>query len=121
METEKRKHARSGLQMDNQESQFYVSKDQETINITKIRDVSFSGVGLEMPRPFPVGEKLALTYEEDDGFQIQVNGTVIWCDSDAGRHTLGVEFEGHNGQDSSLLFMALRKYIDEFDGAYYDA
>lgn len=121
MDTEKRKHVRNDLQMDNQESQFYVSKDQETINVTRIRDVSFSGVGLEMPRSFPVGEKLALTYEEDDGFQIQVNGRVIWCDSGVDRHTLGVEFEGQNGQDASLLFMALRKYMDEFDGAYYDA
>jgi len=121
MDTEKRKHARSGLQMERQESQFYVSKDQETINITKIRDVSISGVGLEMPRAFPVGEKLSLTYDDNDGFQIQINGTVIWCNSESENHTLGIKYEKENGEDNSLFFLALRKYIDEFDGAYYDA
>ncbi len=121
METEKRKHARSGLQMEQQSSQLYISKDQETINITNIRDVSISGVGLEMSRAFPVGEKLSLTYKDDDGFLININGTVAWCDSETDNHALGIEFEKQTGQDNSLFFLAIRKYIDDFDGTYFDA
>jgi len=108
--------------MKDQEDQFSIEKDQETFNITRIKDVSISGVGLEMPRALPVGDQLSISYNSGD-FQLSILGTVIWCDPEtqSGPYTLGIEFNPESRENNALFFLAIRKYLDEFDGAYMDA
>jgi len=122
MASEKRKNARSGLSMENQEGQFNIEKDQESFSIKRIRDVSISGVGLEMSRALPVGEQLSLSYNSGD-FQLSILGTVIWCnpETQSGPYILGIEFNPESRENNALFFLAIRKYLDEFDGAYMDA
>ncbi len=118
---EKRKNARSGLVMEDQETQFMLVQNGETFAISKVRDVSISGVGLEAQHEFSEGEQVALAYDSGD-FQLSINGTVMWCTAeDSGSFAMGVEFDMSNRQDNALFFLAIRKYLDEFDGAYIDA
>lgn len=118
---EKRKNARSGLAMENQESQFMLMENGETFAISHVRDVSISGVGLEAHHEFSEGTQVALAYDSGD-FQLSINGTVMWCTAEDGdSFTMGIEFDADNRQDNALFFLAIRKYLDEFDGAYIDA
>lgn len=118
---EKRKNARSGLSVANQENLFSLIRDQERFRISKVRDVSISGIGLETRHSFQTGEHVALAYEEGD-FQLHINGRIMWCKlGDGGQFAMGIEFDPGNRQDNALFFLAIRKYLDEFDGTYIDA
>lgn len=121
MAQEKRRNVRSGLVMDDQGSRFMLMQDGQSFDIGKVRDVSISGVGLVVPHHFAEGEKVALAYDSGD-FQLNIGGTVIWCNECEGDNfTMGIEFDRDNRQDNALFFLAIRKYLDEFDGTYIDA
>ncbi len=118
---EKRKNARSGLAMENQETQFMLMRGDEPLAISKVRDVSISGVGVEARHEFKEGEAVALAYDSGD-FQLSIQGTVMWCKPEGGgEYAMGIEFDTSNRQDNALFFLAIRKYLDEFDGTYIDA
>ncbi len=118
---EKRKNARSGLAMENQANQFTLLRNEESFDISRVRDVSISGIGLESPHPFREGEQVALAYEDGD-FRLNINGRIMWCKAENDqRYAMGIEFDHGNRQDNALFFLAIRKYLDEFDGTYIDA
>ncbi len=118
---EKRKNARSGLVMEDLENRFSLLCDRRNYAITKVRDVSISGVGLEAPHPFQSGDQVSLVYDSGD-LRLSIGGTVMWCQPQSdGVHALGIQFDRANRQDTALFFLAIRKYLDEFDGTYIDA
>lgn len=118
---EKRQNARCGLVMEDQEIQFTLMQNDKTFAINRVRDVSISGVGLEAQQEFSKGEQLSLAYNSGD-FQLSINGTVMWCTAqDNNNFALGIKFDMENRQDNALFFLAIRKYLDEFDGTYIDA
>lgn len=121
MPLEKRRNARSGLVMDDQGSRFMLLQNEESFDISRVRDVSISGVGLEVPHAFGEGEQVSLAYDSGD-FQLRIQGTVMWCNaSEDGGYAMGIEFDRESHQDNALFFLAIRKYLDEFDGTYIDA
>ena len=119
---EKRRNARSSLNIGDEHNLFFLLAEGNSYEIREIRDVSISGVGLATQRAFEPGEKVALRYDSDD-FELKIDGTVAWCNQthDNGNCHMGIEFDPANRENNSLFFLALRKYLDEFDSAYIDA
>jgi len=111
---DQRLNDRLGISMGQEENQFYIERAGEIHPIKDVRDVSISGMGLEISEGFTKGEKIILNYNSD-GFNMQIDGTVMWCDSQHSGSAMGIEFDGSNQGDNTLFFMAMRKYLDEFD------
>jgi len=114
---EKRQHSRKPFNSTENDFSFYLEDKGELYEINSVQDVSISGVGVGMPKEFNIGQKVALKYDSAD-YHIAINGTIIWCDniSNLGPCRLGVEFDPGNKEDNALFFLAVRKYLDPFDG-----
>jgi hypothetical protein len=120
---EKRRDVRSSIAIPEQKLRFSLRSDAGTHTIITMRDVSISGVGIETPGDVNLqpGMKITLEYAEQD-FALAIDGAIIWCNpSHSDRCMMGVKFDPRNQRDNCLFFLALRKYLDEFDGTYIDA
>lgn len=117
---EKRQENRASVNLDGQTNQFYVKFAGNTFPIANIRDVSVSGVGLQLDEMIAQGETIELGYDSTD-LSLQVKGNVIWCDGHQRPVSVGVEFSRETPQENMLFFMAMRKFLDEFDGVTTDA
>jgi len=117
---EKRQEPRANVTLEGQNNQFFVEFSGETFPIANIRDVSVSGVGLQLDHIIAQGESIELGYNSDD-LNLKVKGNVIWCDAHEQPVSVGVEFTQETPQENMLFFMAMRKYLDEFDGITMDA
>lgn len=119
---EKRSSSRSGITLQNHHNLFFLEQDNERHAITHIRDVSLSGVGINMNQPINANESVALTYDSDD-FTLTINGVAAWCNPRDGGdgYSLGIRFNAADPNDNSLFFLAIRKYLDDFDGGTFDS
>jgi hypothetical protein len=120
---DQRRDVRSGITVTEPQNSFSLRSDAGVHSISAMRDVSISGVGIEIRRDGALrpGTKIMLEYTEQD-FALVIDGTVMWCNPTGNdRLMMGVKFEPRNQRDNCLFFLALRKYHDEFDGAYIDA
>jgi hypothetical protein len=117
---EKRQETRASVNLDGQNNHFFVEFAGQTFPIANIRDVSVSGVGLQLDQMIAQGETIELAYTSDD-LDLKVKGNVIWCDGHDRPVSVGVEFCHDTPQDNMLFFMAMRKFLDEFDGVTMDA
>jgi len=119
---EKRSSTRSGITLENHHNLFFLEQDNEKLAITHIRDVSLSGVGINVSRPIDASAPIALTYDSDD-FTLTINGVTAWCNPKEGGdgYSLGIRFNATDPNDNSLFFLAVRKYLDDFDGGTFDA
>jgi len=111
---DQRLNDRLGINMAHGDNQFYIEHSGQIHPIENVRDVSISGMGLEISEGFNEGERVMLNYSSD-GFSMQIDGTVMWCDSQHSGSAMGIEFDSANQSDNTLFFMAMRKYLDEFD------
>lgn len=112
---DQRQETRVNVNLQEQHNEFFMEVAGQTIAINNIRDVSVSGVGLELDHIIAQGETIALGYQSDD-FNMKIKGTVAWCDASDGPTSIGVEFSSDSPQDNMLFFMAMRKFLDQFDG-----
>ena len=113
---EKRRNARSGLVQGDHHNRFFLEKGDTSHAITQVRDVSISGVGVVTDTPVEPRERIALTYDSDD-FRLTVRGIAAWCqpNEQTQTYTMGIEFDSSDPADNSLFFLAVRKYLDDFD------
>ncbi len=113
---EKRRETRSELNPGDHHNLFFLEKGDASHPISKVRDVSISGVGIITDAPAEASEKVALTYDSDD-FRLTINGVAAWCSAndDGTGYAMGIEFDASDPADNSLFFMAVRKYLDDFD------
>ncbi len=114
---EKRRNTRSELVQGDHHNLFFLEKGDTSHAITQVRDVSISGVGVVTDIPVEPRERIALTYDSDD-FRLTIKGVAAWCQAagDGRGYTMGIEFDTADPADNSLFFLAVRKYLDEFDG-----
>jgi hypothetical protein len=117
---DQRQETRVNVELQGQTNSFYVEFADQSVPITNIRDVSVSGVGLELEQIIAQGETIELGYDSDD-LNLKVKGHVAWCDANASPVALGIEFTSETPQENMLFFMAMRKYLDSFDGVTIDA
>lgn len=113
---EKRRNVRSDLTEGSHHNLFFLEQGERSYPIKQVRDVSISGVGIISDAPLEPRERIALTYDSDD-FRLTINGVAAWCEpvGDGRGYTMGIEFDAGDPADNSLFFLAVRKYLDEFD------
>ena len=117
---DQRQDIRVGVSIDSQQNEFFLHCGDQSFEIRKIRDVSISGVGLETVQNCEKGDTVVLKYDSDD-LKLNIRGTVMWCKPlDHDGYALGIEFDVQNREDNTLFFMAMRKYLDEFDSLPYN-
>lgn len=117
MSEEKRKYPRKGFNSAVDECSFYLEEKGRLYEINDVQDVSISGVGVHLPKKFNIGQKIVLKYESPD-YHLSIDGTIAWCDNavQPGSSRLGIEFDAGNQEDNSLFFLAVRKFLDPFNG-----
>ena len=121
-ELERRRHERKNVKNDIH-GEFQASIDGKSYPVLQIKDVSISGIGLTLPMDAEPDSEIRLTFSADD-LKLAINGRIAWiADSDnpapelavEKAYKVGVEFDPANGDHNCLLFMALRKYLDDFE------
>lgn len=117
---DKRQETRVNVELQGQTNNFYVEFAGQSVPITNIRDVSVSGAGIELEQIIAQGETIELIFNSDD-LNLKIKGTVAWCDANNKPVSLGIEFTRETPRDNMLFFMAMRKFLDEFDGITLDA
>jgi hypothetical protein len=114
---DRRQEERKEFHMSECEGTFTLEVDDELFEIENVFDISLSGMGVETQCYLDPGKAVTITYEEDD-CDVSVTGTVTWCEDDPeshGDYRVGILFDYSYRDKNSLLFMAVRKYLDTFD------
>ena len=117
---DQRQDIRVGVSINNQYNDFFLHCGDQTFEISKIRDVSISGVGVETVQACEKGDTVVLKFDSDD-LKLNIRGSVMWCKPlERDGYALGIEFDVQNREDNTLFFMAMRKYLDDFDSLPYN-
>lgn len=121
-EFERRRHARKSVYTDIQ-GEFQANIDGKNYPVLNIKDVSISGIGLSLPLNAEPDTEIRLTFSAED-LKLAIKGRVAWTTESENptpdiavecAYMVGVEFDPANGDHNCLLFMALRKYLDDFE------
>lgn len=117
---EARVYSRHILRAERSSGSFHLRANGELITLIGIADLSLSGTGVLVRKPFPRGAAVTLTYTSH-GCHVEVNGRVMWCDSEAGAlnspvntFRAGIGFECVDFDNTQLMFLALRAHLDPF-------
>jgi hypothetical protein len=119
---ESRENERKPLITPDTEAIFFIEANGERHPFDKVKDVSVSGAGIQLAVPLEQSSSIVLGFDQDD-YQVRVQGTVVWCqaleqesadDPAQRRYRMGVRFNPLDMKNSSLLFLALREFIDPF-------
>ena len=119
---ESRENERKPLVTPDKEAVFFVESNGARYPFDKVKDVSVSGAGIQLSVPLVPTSAIVLGFEQSD-YQVRVQGTVVWCqaleeaytDDTAPQHyRMGVRFNPLDIKNSSMLFLALREFIDPF-------
>ncbi len=103
--------------------EFQITIEGKSYPVLNVKDVSISGIGLTFMQEIATNTEIRLCFNAAD-LKLAISGRVAWCtenkssasDSDASdTFQLGIEFDASNKDHNCLLFMALRKYLDDFD------
>ena len=122
---ESRENERKPLVAPDKEVIFFIESNGARYPFDKVKDVSVSGAGIQLPVPLAPSSAIILGFDQDD-YQVRVQGTVVWCqaleeecanDSAPQCYRMGVRFNPMDMKNSSLLFLALREFIDPFGAA----
>ena len=122
---EDRKHPRLTLDTMGVGNSFHIEVYDDSFELDCVHDVSVCGTGIQIPRHIEAGALIRLVYKTRD-YAISVKGITVWCTPiplgaedptpTIPSYRTGIQFDpgDHN---CALFFMALKKYIDPFDGA----
>lgn len=122
---ESREHERKPLLAPEKEGAFFIEADGERYFFDTVKDVSVSGAGVQLAVPLVPTSPVVMGFDQED-FQIRVQATVVWCHpleeddtiiSHQQNYRMGIRFNPIDIKNSSMLFLALREFIDPF-GAY---
>ena len=114
---ERRRHERRALGA-GEPGLFRLELPGRSLPLERVRDVSVSGCGVETPEPLPAGGEVRLCFQTPD-LALVVRARVMWCEPapGGGRHEAywaGLRFEAADPHHSVLMFMALRRWLDDF-------
>jgi PilZ domain len=119
---ESRENERKPLVTPDKEAVFFIESHGTRYPFDKVKDVSVSGAGIQLPVALAPSSSITLGFDQED-YQVRVQGTVVWCqileeecaNEPARRcYRMGVRFNPLDMKNSSMLFLALREFIDPF-------
>ena len=116
---DQRQEARVNVTQQGQINNVTIESAGQSVPVTRIRDVSISGVGLALEQTIAKGETITLACQFED-LKLRIQGQVAWCDDSSSPVCVGVEFSRETPRDNMLFFLAIRKYLDDFDGITMD-
>lgn len=113
MSVDKRSNARGAVTAPSADTRFVLKSEDGVYTITRVRNVSLSGVGIETRYRLRRGERVVLKYRCGD-LLASVTGTVAWCSGGTDQvFTIGVAFTPDDNDRNSLFLLALGKYLEE--------
>lgn len=119
---ESREYERKPLLPPEQAGIFYIEVNGDRHLFDTVKDVSVSGAGVRLPVPLLPSSPVVLGFEQED-YQVRVQATVVWCqeceepgaaNNHPPHYRLGIRFNPLDLKNSSMLFLALREFIDPF-------
>jgi len=119
---ESRENERKPLISPDQEAAFFIESNGARYPFNKVKDVSVSGAGIQLPIPLAPASPILLGFDQGD-YQVRVQATVVWCQpleaenpsaANQQNFRMGVRFNPLDLKNSSMLFLALREFIDPF-------
>lgn len=122
---ESREYERKPLLTPENEATFFIEAEGERHFFDTVKDVSVSGAGVQLPVALIPTSTVVLGFDQED-YQLRVKASVVWCQAIEEDDTLndqqqnyriGIRFNPLDLKSSSMLFLALREFIDPF-GTY---
>ena len=117
---ESREYERKPLLTPEKEGIFFLEVNGERYIFDTVKDVSVSGAGVQLSVPLLPTSTVTLGFDQEE-YQVRVLATVIWCQPveeqdpiGEQNYRMGIRFNPLDLKNSSLLFLALREFIDPF-------
>jgi hypothetical protein len=121
MLAESRETIRQDIHLEEVNGTFRLQADDKSYDSTVIRDVSVTGVGIQLDEPLAVGTMVEMTFSAGD-WKIAVEGRVVWCSVAVARgelgsrpteaYRMGIKFNPHNANNNVIFFMASRSMVN---------
>lgn len=121
MLAESRETIRQDIHLEEVSGSFHLEAKDKRFTPAYIRDVSVSGVGVQLDEPLEVGTNVDLTFSAGD-WKISVEGRVVWCSialtrsdrsaKSAEAYRIGVKFNPRNANNNVIFFMASRSMVN---------
>lgn len=121
MLAETRETVRQDIHLEEVNGSFLMVAKDKQYTLALIRDVSVSGVGLQLDEPLEVGTNVDLTFSAGD-WKISVEGRVVWCSiamargdrpaKSAEAYRIGIKFNPRNANNNVIFFMASRSMVN---------
>ncbi len=120
-EQERRQNRRAKVDLAQTGGEFNLELNGKHIPILGSNHISISGMDIQTPAAAQPNSNIKLHFRTRD-LHLAVKGQVAWCaarddDQHSGKrlYTMGIEFDPTTLDDNSLLFLALREYVDAFE------
>lgn len=121
MLAESRETIRQNIHLEEVNGSFRLQAQNKSYDFTLIRDVSVSGVGIQLPEPLEVGATVDMIFSAGD-WKIAVEGRVVWCSVATGKdelgtgsveaYRMGIKFNPRNANNNVIFFMASRSMVN---------
>ena len=121
MLAESRETIRQNIHLEEVNGSFRLEAKNKSYDSTLIRDVSVSGVGIQLSEPLEVGISVDMIFSAGD-WKIAVEGRVVWCSvavakGEAGgrapeAYRVGIKFDPRNANNNVIFFMASRSMVN---------
>jgi len=121
MLAESRETIRQDIHLEEVNGTFRLQADDKSYDFTVIRDVSVTGVGIQLDEPLEVGTTVEMIFSAGD-WKIAVEGRVVWCSVAVTRgelgsrpteaYRMGIKFNPHNANNNVIFFMASRSMVN---------
>lgn len=121
MLAESRETIRQNIHLEEVNGSFRLEAKDKSYDSTLIRDVSVSGVGIQLSEPLEVGTNVDMIFSAGD-WKIAVEGRVVWCSVAAARgelgtrpaeaYRMGIKFDPRNANNNVIFFMASRSMVN---------
>jgi len=123
-ESDRRQYKRATVNLAQHQGKFELEVDGSTLPILGSNNISISGMDIKTSEAIKPSANIRLHFKTSD-LHLAVNGHVAWCASpeyqrqiqasNTDAYAMGIEFDPETLDDNSLLFLALRQYVDNFE------
>ncbi len=122
-EFDRRQLRRSKVDLTQTTGDFKLEIDGKNIPILDSNHISISGMDIKASQAAKPRSSIKLHFQTAD-IHLAIDGHITWCaesiSDDSSRlskslYAMGIEFDPTSIDDNSLLFLALRRYVDRFE------
>jgi hypothetical protein len=121
MGRDKRRDSRGNVTVDSAGAMFFLRSRDGIYAITRVIDVSLSGAGIQTRYRLAPGETRHPEISRRRLPLVHTGHDRLVPEDDDSNCKLGISFDAQNRESNALFFLAMRKYLDEFDGLTMDA